>query len=114
MVIEMILKYDEALEKADNKEWFKSFYKKDEVSDDDTVDEINELVTKLGGNQILTDYFEIKDDMILLKMYEDDLFDYLYDLEDQKAQKKHPQVFFNFSNYLIIHNLQQRNAYISF
>ena len=78
----MILKYNEALEKAENKDWFKSFYKIDEVSDDDTVDEINDLVNKLGGNQILFDYFEIKDDMILLKIYEDDLFDFLYDLEE--------------------------------
>ncbi len=83
-VIKMILKYNEALNKAENKEWFKSFYKIDEVSDDDTVDEINELVKKLGGNQILENYFEIKDDMLLLKIYEDDLFDYLYDLEDAK------------------------------
>ncbi len=81
----MILKYDEALKKASNKEWFKSFYKKDEVSSDDTVNEINELVNELGGNQILTNYFEISDDMILLKMYEDDLLDYLYDLKDEKA-----------------------------
>ena len=79
----MILKYDEALEKASNKEWFKSFYKVDEVSDDETVDEINDLVKKLGGNQVLFNYFEIKDDMILLKIYEDDLFDYLYDLEEK-------------------------------
>ena len=84
LVIKMILKYNEALNKAENKEWFKSFYKIDEVSDDDTVDEINELVKKLGGNQILENYFEIKDDMLLLKIYEDDLFDYLYDLEDSK------------------------------
>lgn len=84
MVIKMILKYNEALNKAENKEWFKSFYKIDEVSDDDTVDEINNLVNKLGGNQILENYFEIKDDMLLLKIYEDDLFDYLYDLEDAK------------------------------
>lgn len=81
----MILKYDEALAKADNKEWFKSFYKRDEVSDDDTVDEINDLVKKLGGNQVLINYFEIKEDMILLKIYEDDLFDYLYDLEEEKG-----------------------------
>jgi KaiC/GvpD/RAD55 family RecA-like ATPase len=81
----MILKYEEALKKDSNKEWFKSFYKKDEVSSDDTVNEINELVNELGGNQILTNYFEISDDMILLKMYEDDLLDYLYDLKDEKA-----------------------------
>lgn len=80
----MILKYTEAMERAENKEWFKSFYKEDEVSDDSTVDELNKLVNELGGNQILYDYFDIKDDILLLKIYEDDLFDYLYDLEDAK------------------------------
>lgn len=80
----MILKYSEAMNRAENKEWFKSFYKENEVSNDETVDEINDLVKELGGNEILYNYFDIKDDILLLKIYEDDLLDYLYDLKEEK------------------------------
>ena len=58
----MILTYDEALNRADNKEWFKQFYKREEIISDEEVKEINELVLK-AGEKALQDYFEIKDDM---------------------------------------------------
>ncbi|MCR5706305.1 MAG: hypothetical protein K6G48_05885 [Acholeplasmatales bacterium] len=75
----MILTYDEALNRADNKEWFKQFYKREEIISDDEVKEINALVLK-AGEKALQDYFEIKDDMFLQKEYKDDLIDYLNDV----------------------------------
>ena len=71
----MILTYDEALNRADNKEWFKQFYKREEIISDEEVKEINELVLKTG-EKALQDYFEIKDDMFLQREYKDDLIDY--------------------------------------
>lgn len=75
----MILTYDEALNRADNKEWFKQFYKREEIISDEEVKEINELVLK-AGEKALQDYFEIKDDMFLQREYKDDLIDYLNDV----------------------------------
>ena len=75
----MILTYDEALEKATNKEWFKQFYKREEICSDDEVKEINELVKK-AGEKALFDYFEINEDMFLQREYKDDLIDYLNDV----------------------------------
>jgi len=75
----MILTYDEALNRADNKEWFKQFYKREEIISDEEVKEINALVLK-AGEKALQDYFEIKDDMFLQKEYKDDLIDYLNDV----------------------------------
>jgi hypothetical protein len=75
----MILTYDEALNRADNKEWFKQFYKREEIISDEEVKEINELVLK-AGEKALQDYFEIKDDMFLQREYKDDLMDYLNDV----------------------------------
>lgn len=75
----MILTYDEALNRADNKEWFKQFYKREEIISDEEVKEINELVLK-AGEKALQNYFEIKDDMFLQREYKDDLIDYLNDV----------------------------------
>lgn len=75
----MILTYDEALNRADNKEWFKQFYKREEIISDEEVKEINALVLK-AGEKALQDYFEIKDDMFLQREYKDDLIDYLNDV----------------------------------
>ena len=75
----MMLTYDEALNRADNKEWFKQFYKREEIISDEEVKEINELVLK-AGEKALQDYFEIKDDMFLQREYKDDLIDYLNDV----------------------------------
>ncbi|RIA77788.1 hypothetical protein EI71_00942 [Anaeroplasma bactoclasticum] len=75
----MILKYDEALEKAENKDWFKSFYKREDLASDSEVNQINTLVKELGED-VLFDYFEIKEDMVLQKEYVLDLLDYLEDV----------------------------------
>lgn len=77
----MILTYDEALLKAENKDWFKSFYKREDLASDLEVNEINALVKELGED-VLFDYFEIKEDMVLQKEYVDDLLDYLEDLKN--------------------------------
>jgi hypothetical protein len=75
----MILKYDEALEKAENKDWFKSFYKREDLASDSEVNQINTLVKELGED-VLFDYVEIKEAMVLQKEYVLDLLDYLEDV----------------------------------
>lgn len=82
----MILKYDEALEKAENKDWFKCFYKREDLASDSEVKEINTLVKELGED-VLFDYFEIKEDMVLQKEYVLDLLDYLEDVKEEKNAK---------------------------
>ncbi len=82
----MILKYDEALEKAENKDWFKSFYKREDLASDSEVNQINTLVKELGED-VLFDYFEIKEDMVLQKEYVLDLLDYLEDVKEEKNAK---------------------------
>ena len=79
----MILTYDEALKKAENPDWFKGFYKKEDLASDMDVNKINSLVKELGED-ILFDYFEIKEDMVLQKEYVIDLLDYLYEIKEQK------------------------------
>ena len=79
----MILTYDEALKKAQNPDWFKGFYKKEDLASDSDVNKINNLVKELGED-VLFDYFEIKEDMVLQKEYVDDLLDYLYELKENK------------------------------
>lgn len=74
----MILTYDEALDKAENKEWFKNTYKKEEICTDEEVKEINDLVCRVG-EKALFDYFSIYEDMFLQREYKDDLLDYLND-----------------------------------
>ena len=63
-----ILKYSEALEKARNKDWFRNFYKEDEICSDIEVDQINDLASKFKINP-LSDYFETKEDIMLQKEY---------------------------------------------
>lgn len=82
----MILKYEEALQKAENPEWFKSFYKKEDLALDSQVDEINQLVKELGEN-VLFEYFDIKEDMVLQQEYVLDLLDYLYEIKEEKNIK---------------------------
>ncbi len=78
----MILTYDEALARSSNKEWFKSFYKKDDLASDEEVNAINKLVLEVGINY-LDDYLEMKDDTILQKEYVLDLIDYLNEVKSQ-------------------------------
>ncbi len=77
----MILKYDEALEKSSNPNWFLATYKREEICSDDEVLEINELVKEVG-EKYLFDYFCISEDMFLQKEYKDDLIDYLNDIKN--------------------------------
>ncbi len=63
-----ILKYSEALENAKNKDWFKNFYKEDEICSDSEVEQINELALKFKTNP-LSEYFETKEDIMLQKEY---------------------------------------------
>lgn len=77
----MILKYDEALKRAENPDWFKGFYPKEIVASDEEVDEINKLA-KEKGEQYLNEYFDQKEDFLLLKEYVCDIIDYLNDIED--------------------------------
>ena len=79
----MILKYDEALKKAENPDWFKSFYKKEDLASDLEVDNINSLVNELGED-VLFNYFEIHEDMVLQKEYVLDLLDYLEEMKSEK------------------------------
>lgn len=72
----MILTYDEALARAENKEWFKSFFNKDDIASDLKVKIINDLVREVGISY-LNDYLEDDEDTILQDMYADDLIDYL-------------------------------------
>jgi histidinol dehydrogenase len=81
----MILTYDEALNRAENKEWFKQFYKREEIISDEDVKEINALVAKTG-EKALNDYFETNDDIFLQKEYKDDLIEYLLDVINGVAE----------------------------
>ena len=82
----MILTYDEALQKAENPDWFKGFYKKEDLASDIDVNKINNLVKELGED-ILFDYFEIKEDMVLQKEYVEDLLLYLEEIKEEKNAK---------------------------
>lgn len=79
----MILKYEEALKKATNQDWFKQFYKPEDLASDDEVEQINSLAKEVGISY-LDEYLEMKDDMVLQKEYVEDLIEYL---EDCKANK---------------------------
>lgn len=80
----MILTYDEGLKKASNPDWFKSFYKKEDLASDEEVLQINTLVKEVGED-ILFEYFEIKEDMVLQKEYVLDLIEYLEDVKSGNA-----------------------------
>lgn len=77
----MILKFEQAKQKAFNQEWFLSIYKKEDYATDEVVDEINSLV-KIVGEDKLFDYFQIYEDMILQIEYVDDLIWYLNEIKE--------------------------------
>ena len=77
----MILTYDEALKRASNPDWFKSFYNKDELASDEEVLQINNLVKEVGEDKLF-EYFEIKEDMVLQKEYVLDLIEYLEETKE--------------------------------
>ena len=68
------------MNKASNKDWFKNFYKKEDLASDDEVNKINALVKEVG-EEYLFEYFEIKEDMVLQKEYVLDLIEYLEDIK---------------------------------
>lgn len=72
----MILTYDEGAKRASNKDWFLSFYKREDIASDEEVKLINELVLKVGED-VLKDYLETDDDIILQREYVEDLILYL-------------------------------------
>lgn len=74
-----ILTYDEALEKASNKDWFKNFYKREEILSDEEVKKINDLANKINPNP-LAEYFEDDHDILLQKEYYEDLLEELLEL----------------------------------
>lgn len=75
-----LLTYDEALDRAENKNWFKNFYSKDEVCTDQEVREANELARSISST-CLKDFFGEDADVLLLNIYYDNLMDYLEDLK---------------------------------
>ena len=76
-----ILTYDEALNKADNPTWFKSFYKRDEICSDDEVKLINDRIKKYKINPLL-EYIKIREDFMLQKDYFEDVIAYLDEIEE--------------------------------
>lgn len=76
----MILTYDEGLAKATNKEWFLSFFKKEDIASDEEVSIINKLVLEVGV-KYLNEYLEDDEDIILQREYVDDLIDYLNEVK---------------------------------
>ena len=75
-----LLTYDEALDRAENKNWFINFYSKDEVCTDQEVREANELARSISAT-CLKDFFGEDADVLLLNIYYDNLMDYLEDLK---------------------------------
>lgn len=78
----MILKYKEGLLRAENKDWFLSFYKEEDIASDEEVDLINSLAIEVGIDK-LYDYLEMDDDIILQREYVEDLIDYLKECKEQ-------------------------------
>lgn len=72
----MILTYDEGFKRASNPEWFKSFFKRDEIATDEEVKKINELALEVGLSY-LKEYLEEDRDVILQREYVADLISYL-------------------------------------
>ncbi len=77
----MILTYDEGLAKASNKEWFLSFFKREDIASDEEVKIINKLVLEVGV-KYLNEYFEDEEDIILQHDYVLDLIDYLNEVKE--------------------------------
>lgn len=72
----MILTYDEGIKRATNPEWFKSFFKREDIASDEEVKKINSLVNEVGISY-LDEYLEDDSDIILQKDYVYDLIEYL-------------------------------------
>lgn len=72
----MILTYDEGIIRATNPEWFKSFFKREDIASDEEVKKINSLVNEVGISY-LDEYLEDDSDIILQKDYVYDLIEYL-------------------------------------
>lgn len=76
----MILTYDEGFKRASNPEWFKSFFKRDEIAMDEEVKKINELALEVGLSY-LKEYLEEDRDVILQREYVADLISYLEEVK---------------------------------
>jgi len=76
----MILTYDEGFKRASNPEWFKSFFKRDEIATDEEVKKINELALEVGLSY-LNEYLEEDRDVILQREYVADLISYLEEVK---------------------------------
>lgn len=76
----MILTYDEGFKRASNPEWFKSFFKRDEIATDEEVKKINELALEVGLSY-LKEYLEEDRDVILQREYVVDLISYLEEVK---------------------------------
>lgn len=76
----MILTYDEGFKRASNPEWFKSFFKRDEIATDEEVKKINELALGVGLSY-LKEYLEEDRDVILQREYVADLISYLEEVK---------------------------------
>lgn len=76
----MILTYDEGFKRASNPEWFKSFFKRDEIATDEEVKKINELALEVGLSY-LKEYLEEDRDVILQREYVADLICYLEEVK---------------------------------
>lgn len=76
----MILTYDEGFKRASNPEWFKSFFKRDEIATDEEVKKINELALEVGLSY-LKKYLEEDRDVILQREYVADLISYLEEVK---------------------------------
>ena len=79
-----ILKYSEALQNAKNKDWFRNFYKEEEICSDIEVENINNLASKFKTNP-LCDYFETKENIMLQKEYYETT---ISDLEEMLEETK--------------------------
>lgn len=76
----MILTYDEGFKRASNPEWFKSFFKRDEIATDEEVKKINEFALEVGLSY-LKEYLEEDRDVILQREYVADLISYLEEVK---------------------------------
>lgn len=76
----MILTYDEGFKRASNPEWFKSFFKRDEIATDEEVKKINELALEVGLSYLM-EYLEEDRDVILQREYVADLISYLEEVK---------------------------------
>ena len=76
----MILTYDEGFKRASNPQWFKSFFKRDEIATDEEVKKINELALEVGLSY-LKEYLKEDRDVILQREYVADLISYLEEVK---------------------------------